>query len=58
MKHKCPICEGEVDTEHYAFVLETIKDKDKLTAWMRKEWSFEKWKEQNGRLKHCIGEGK
>ena len=56
--YHCPICEAKVDLEHYAFVLETLSDKEKLRAWIAKEWTFEKWKEQDGHLKHCIGEGK
>lgn len=45
MKHNCPICKGEIDTEHYAFVMETMNDPEKIKAWIDKKWTFKKWKE-------------
>ena len=45
MKHNCPICKGEIDTEHYAFVMETMNDPEKIKGWMDKKWTFKKWKE-------------
>lgn len=43
--HNCPICKGEIDTEHHAFVMEVMKDADKMKAWMDKKLTFKKWKE-------------
>ena len=45
MKHNCPICKGEIDTEHHAFVMETMNDPEKIKGWMDKKWTFKKWKE-------------
>ena len=46
-KYCCPICKGDIDLEHYAFVLEVMKDPKKQEAWRKKEYTFEMWQEEH-----------
>ena len=43
----CPICQAKIDLEHYAFVMEVMKDTKKQEAWTKKEYTFEMWKEEH-----------
>ena len=43
----CPICEGKIDLEHYAFVKEVLGDQEKMKGWMDKTYTFELWKKKH-----------
>ena len=46
-KYCCPICKGKIDLQHYAFVLEVMKDSKKQEAWRKKEYTFKMWQEEH-----------
>lgn len=43
----CPVCQAKIDLEHYAFVLEVMKDPKKQEAWRKKEYTFKMWQEEH-----------
>ena len=43
----CPICEGKIDLEHYAFVQTVLGDPEKMKGWMDKTYTFELWKKEH-----------
>ena len=41
----CPVCKSKINNARYIFVMETISNPQKLEAWIRGEWTFEKYME-------------
>jgi hypothetical protein len=41
----CPVCKSKINNDKYIFVMETISNPQKLEAWIRGEWNFEKYME-------------
>lgn len=41
----CPVCKSKIDKAHYNFVIETINNPQKLKAWGKGTWTFEKYME-------------
>lgn len=43
----CPICEGKIDLEHYAFVQEVLGDPAKMRGWMDKTYTIDIWRKEH-----------